>query len=69
MPHPKVSEPPPRGAVWVADHHLGTVSRIDPASNTIVATIKVGLAGDSGPLELAAGGSVPAYMAQESSFE
>ena len=39
-------------AVWVANHHDGTVSRIDPATNQTVATVNVGPAGDSGPHDI-----------------
>ncbi|MGL6280110.1 MAG: BTAD domain-containing putative transcriptional regulator, partial [Gaiella sp.] len=30
------------GSVWVANHESGTVSRVDPATNTVVATIETG---------------------------
>jgi YVTN family beta-propeller protein len=30
------------GSVWVSNHLVGTVSRIDPKTNKVVATIKVG---------------------------
>lgn len=43
------------GAVWVAEHHQGTVVRIDPATNAVVKRIRVGPAGDGGPLEMTAG--------------
>jgi YVTN family beta-propeller protein len=43
------------GAVWVANHHDGTVSRIDPKASEVVATIQVGPSGRDGPLELAGG--------------
>jgi YVTN family beta-propeller protein len=48
------------GAIWVANHHGGTVSRIDPATNKVVANIKVATPGASGgPQGIAAGlGSV-----------
>jgi YVTN family beta-propeller protein len=36
-------------AVWVANHRAGTVTRIDPTTNEVVATIEVGPAGPSGP--------------------
>ena len=32
----------PRGAIWVSNTDAGTVSRIDPATNDVVKTIKVG---------------------------
>jgi len=39
-------------AVWVANHHDGTVSRIDPATDQTVATVSVGPTGDSGPHDI-----------------
>ena len=42
-------------AVWIADTHAGTVIRIDPKTNKVVATIPVGPAGTSGPNWLASG--------------
>ena len=40
-------------AVWVANHHSGTVSRIDPRRNVVVKTVPISLASDfSGPLQL-----------------
>ena len=43
----------------MANHHGGTVSRIDPATNKVVATIPVGNAGPSGPHQVGLGlGSV-----------
>ena len=36
-------------AVWVANHRGGSVTRIDPVTNAVVATIEVGLAGPAGP--------------------
>jgi YVTN family beta-propeller protein len=30
------------GSVWVANSYSGTISRIDPATNRVVATIRVG---------------------------
>lgn len=41
------------GALWVSNHDDGTVSRVDPTSNEVVATIKVGES--SGPLVVADG--------------
>jgi virginiamycin B lyase len=50
------------GAVWVANAAQGTVSRIDPATNTVTATIRVG----RDPVGLAAGfGSI--WVANQSS--
>jgi virginiamycin B lyase len=47
------------GAIWVTNHHEGSVSRIDPATNTVIDTIMVGQAGSNGPQQLAEGfGSV-----------
>jgi streptogramin lyase len=47
------------GAIWVATHHGGTLARIDPATNTVTANVKVTYAGRSGPQETAYGfGSV-----------
>ena len=40
--------------LWVANHHDGSVSRIDPALGKVVATIVVGRAGRSGPENFAA---------------
>ena len=39
------------GAVWVANSGDGTVSRIDPSTNSVVATIRVG----NSPLGIAVG--------------
>jgi streptogramin lyase len=52
---------PPKGvlitsaAVWVANTHTGSVTRIDPKTNTIVETITLGPTGTSGPNQLASG--------------
>jgi YVTN family beta-propeller protein len=40
------------GSVWVANHHAGTVSRIDPRTDRVVATVRtgyfpLGIAGDA----------------------
>jgi YVTN family beta-propeller protein len=35
--------------VWVANHHTGTVSLIDPGTNAVTATVSVGPTGPSGP--------------------
>jgi YVTN family beta-propeller protein len=46
-------------AVWVTNHHTGSVSRIDPATNLAVATVKLGREGNSGPERIiAAGGNI-----------
>ena len=42
------------GAVWVVNRHDGTLSRIDPATNTVTGTVRVG----SDPTAVAAGGAV-----------
>ena len=39
-------------AVWVANHRAGTVSRVDPQSNTIVGSVMVAPSGSSGPSNL-----------------
>ena len=45
--------------VWVANHRGGSVARIDPATNTVVATVAAGLPGPGGPHEIGIGlGSV-----------
>jgi virginiamycin B lyase len=50
---------PRNGAVWVASHRGGTVVRIDPATNRVVATIAAGNVGPSGPHQIGLGlGSV-----------
>jgi YVTN family beta-propeller protein len=43
-------------SVWVANHRTGSVSRIDPVTNRVVATVKVGEDGRRGPERLAASG-------------
>jgi len=43
------------GSVWVSEHRGGTISRIDPVTTMIVATIPVGSTGPSGSTFLAAG--------------
>ncbi len=40
------------GAIWIGNHHNGSVSRIDPKTDRIVQTITVGPAGGGGPLGL-----------------
>ena len=46
-------------SVWVANHRTGSVSRIDPATNLVVATVKLGQDGRSGPERIiAAGGNI-----------
>ncbi len=42
------------GAVWVVLHHEWAVARIDPATNTVVATVSLGSGGPQGPQELTA---------------
>lgn len=44
-------------AVWVASHHGGTVIRVDPIENAVVAEVSVGRLGRSGPGELLAADS------------
>ena len=48
------------GLVWVANTAAGTVSRIDPVSNEVVGTIKVGNA----PSGIAFGGDFVWVVAQ-----
>lgn len=36
-------------AIWIANHRGGSVSRSDPATNSVVATVKVGAPGPGGP--------------------
>lgn len=43
------------GAVWIANLRGGSVARIDPATNKVVATVAVGPTGTSGPNWLAEG--------------
>ncbi len=42
------------GAVWAANEHSGSVSRIDPETNRVVATIKLEAPSSNGPLAVAA---------------
>ncbi len=42
------------GSIWVADHRSGSVSRIDPTTNAIVATVVIGSVGRRGPEHLIA---------------
>jgi YVTN family beta-propeller protein len=35
--------------VWVSNHRAGSISRIDPATNTVANTLKIGPEGTSGP--------------------
>lgn len=50
---------PVDGAVWIGNHHGGSVSRIDPSTGAVVATVPIGNDGPSGPQGLAVGlGSV-----------
>jgi YVTN family beta-propeller protein len=47
------------GAIWVANHQGGSVSRIDPAANKVVATVRLQVPQSGGPQGIAAGlGSV-----------
>lgn len=41
-------------ALWVSNHHGGTVSRIDPRTNSAAATIRLASQGQSGPHTVAA---------------
>ena len=41
--------------MWVADHHDGAITRIDPKTNRVVATIPIGPTGADGPLTMTAG--------------
>jgi virginiamycin B lyase len=43
------------GGVWVANHHDGSVTRIDPATNRVVATVQLQPPQDGGPQFVAAG--------------
>ena len=43
------------GSVWVANQHNGSVQRIDPATNRVVATIPVGPIAPNGPQIMSAG--------------
>jgi streptogramin lyase len=45
-------------AVWVTNHHEGTLSRVDPATNKIVTTVVVTSAGESGPHQLLVDGDL-----------
>lgn len=46
-------------SVWVTNHRTGSVSRIDPATNLVVATVELGREGASGPERIiAAGGNI-----------
>jgi phospholipase C len=51
----------PEGSVWTTDHMSGTVSVIDPVANTLVSTIRLGLAME--PNDIVFG---PATVASES---
>jgi YVTN family beta-propeller protein len=60
-----VSTPSPEGlvvagdSVWVTNHRTGSVSRINPATNLVVATVKVSQDGSSGPERIIeAGGNI-----------
>jgi YVTN family beta-propeller protein len=41
--------------VWVADEHEGSVTRVDPKTNRVVATIPIGPPGPAGPQIMTAG--------------
>ena len=41
--------------MWVADEHDGAVTRVDPKTNRVVATIPIGPAGPAGPQIMTAG--------------
>jgi YVTN family beta-propeller protein len=43
------------GSVWVADEHSEAVTRVDPATNRVVATISIGQPGPAGPQIMTAG--------------
>jgi virginiamycin B lyase len=45
------------GAVWVGNHHGGTVARIDPRTNTIVASVRWGDHANGGVYHMATDGS------------
>jgi streptogramin lyase len=45
------------GAVWVANHHGGTIARIDPRANRLVASVPWGPLGGGGPYHMATDGS------------
>jgi streptogramin lyase len=48
-----------KGELWIGDHRTGSVSRVNPETNEVVATVKVGSEGTSGPEALiAAGGRI-----------
>lgn len=48
-----------KGTIWVTNHHEGSVSRIDAATNTVVDTTLIGVGGSNGPQQLTEGaGSV-----------
>jgi YVTN family beta-propeller protein len=52
------------GAVWVPNGEEGTVSRIDPATNQVVATIPLGQAGNTNVLNPAAAAAAGARHGQ-----
>lgn len=45
------------GAIWVANHHGGTLARIDPETSELMDTIPVVAAGDGGPQAMTTDGS------------
>lgn len=45
------------GAVWVANHHGGTIAKIDPLTNRLTANVPWGPFGNGGPYHMATDGS------------
>jgi YVTN family beta-propeller protein len=45
------------GAVWVGNHHSGTIVRVDPRTNTVVASVRWGEHANGGIYHMAADGS------------
>lgn len=46
------------GSIWVPNDHSGTVSRIDPAMDSVLQEIEVSRPGGGGPVSLAAGANM-----------
>lgn len=44
-------------AIWVANHHAGTIARVDPRTNALVDSVRWGEPGGGGPTHLATDGS------------
>lgn len=42
------------GSVWVANHHAGTIARVDPLTNTLADVVRWGEPGGGGPTHLLA---------------